>query len=220
MSGSPILYLTGTNTGVGKTTLAIQLLRTARERKLKMAALKPFCSGGREDAEQLHSLQTAGLTLDEVNPFYFRDPLTPLVAARNEGRAVHFPELVAAVEKVLQRNLPLLIEGAGGLLSPLGAGFSLFDLIQRIPGKVCIVGTNALGVLNGVLLAAHRLSMPQSQQMIVLMNPAQPDAAATSNAAVLRSLLLESAVVEFPFLASERIPSEVDQILDFLFLEG
>ena len=199
MSAAPILYITGTNTGVGKTTLATLLLKAARERKLKIGALKPFCSGGREDAQQLHSLQTANLTLDEVNPFHFRDPLTPLQAARNEGRKIFLPDALRAIETIRQRNIPLIIEGAGGLLSPLGEGFSFLEIIQNIPGHVAIVAQNILGSLNGVLLTSQRLSVPPSDQTVILMTPSEPDLSTVSNAAILSSLLPNPKVLELPF---------------------
>jgi dethiobiotin synthetase len=214
MSGPPILYITGTNTGVGKTTLAIHLLRAARARNLRVAALKPFCSGGREDAGQLHALQTAGLTLDEVNPFHFRDPVSPLQAARNEGRRIFLADALTAMNTVHDRGFPLVIEGAGGLLSPLGEGFSLFDLIEKIPGNVCIVGNNVLGVLNAILLTARTLPTPATNQMVLLMAPAQADASTPSNSRLLQSLLPKTRVNEFPFIPQSD-PPNVNSILDW-----
>ena len=92
---APLLYVTGTNTAVGKTTLACLLLRRARERNLRVAAMKPFCSGSREDAEQLHALQTANLTLDEVNPFISPNqsrptspPATKIASSRRRNRSL------------------------------------------------------------------------------------------------------------------------------------
>src|SRR5437868_4825877 len=130
---APLLYVTGTNTGVGKTTLACLLLQRARERNLTIAAMKPFCSGGRDDAERLHAIQTAGLTLDELNPFHFTEPLTPYTAARNESQAITLAHTIDSIKKIAARGHPLLIEGAGGLMSPLGDRFTLLDIIRELP---------------------------------------------------------------------------------------
>jgi dethiobiotin synthetase len=208
----PILYVTGTNTGVGKTMLVTLLLRRARARAIRIAALKPFCSGGREDAEQIHALQDFGLTLDEVNPFYFSAPVTPLLAARKEGRSVDLNSTLAAIDKVAAKNLPLIIEGAGGLLSPLGEGFSLMEIIQRRPGKICIVGINSLGVLNHVLLTSR--AVHAFEQAVVLMNAKTPDEASEENPAMLRSVLPSTPIAEIPRLDSHKISPQLESSLD------
>jgi dethiobiotin synthetase len=198
---APLLYITGTNTGVGKTTLARLLLQRARERKIQIATLKPFCSGGRDDAEQLHSLQTANLTLDEVNPFYFDEPISPYVAARLHQKAISLAQAIAAIQKVLSRNFPTLIEGAGGLLSPLGEKFTLLDILHELPGKVCIVGPNSLGVINAALLTHRALGKISTGEVrFVLMNGSQPDASSGSNASIIRDWT-GAPTSEFPFLA-------------------
>src|SRR3989442_15923905 len=83
---SRILFVTGTDTGVGKTILTSLLARHLRERGVAVAALKPICSGGRADARALHSSLDGTLTLDEINPWHFRAPLAAQLAARREHR--------------------------------------------------------------------------------------------------------------------------------------
>ena len=206
----PLLYVTGTNTGVGKTTISCLLLRRAGELKMRVAAMKPFCSGGRDDAEKLHAFQTAGLTLDEVNPFYFRDAVTPSIAARNENRVITLGQTIDSITKMLSRGKPLLIEGAGGLLSPLGDRFTLLEIIREIPGKVCIVGQNSLGVINATLLT-HRALPPQTQTHIVLMNPLQCDASADTNASVITEWISAN-VIELPFLEDQAGSSDFPDV--------
>jgi dethiobiotin synthetase len=189
----PILYVTGVNTGVGKTMLATLLLEHAREKGIRVAAMKPFCSGERDDAIRLHALQTAGLTLEQVNPFYFHEPLTPLLAARKEGRSVSLSNACEAIRKF--QSEPLLIEGAGGLLSPLGEGFSLREIIREIPGKVCVVATNQLGCLNAIFLTLEQTG----PAAIVLMEPEKPDASTRTNADTLRELAPHSFILRIPF---------------------
>lgn len=200
---APILYVTGTNTGVGKTTLSVLLLRHARELGARVGAMKPFCSGGREDAIRLHHLQTSGLLLDEVNPFFFEEPVTPLIAARKAGRKITLDETLDAIQAIRREHVPLLIEGAGGVLSPLGEGFSLLDIIERIPGKVCIVGANALGVLNLVQLTARQLPVARNHITISLMNAAAPDSSSSTNLQLLAELLPGIGCIEIPFLEEE-----------------
>lgn len=209
---APILYVTGTNTGVGKTTLSVLLLRHARELGARVGAMKPFCSGGREDAIRLHHLQTSGLLLDEVNPFFFEEPVTPLIAARKAGRKITLDETLDAIRAIRREDVPLLIEGAGGLLSPLGEGFSLFHIIEKIPGKVCVVGTNVLGALNLVQLTARQLPVARGQIGAVLMNPAIPDASSSTNLRLLEELLPGIGCIEIPFLEEETERLDIDRV--------
>jgi len=213
---APLLYLTGTNTGVGKTTLSRLLLQRARERNLRVAAMKPFCTGGRDDAEQLHALQIAGLTLDELNPFYFTEPVTPYIAARNENRSITLSETIDSIKKIQSKGCPLLIEGAGGLMSPLGNRFTLIDIINELPGKVVVVAPNILGVLNSALLTHEGFIKNQratSDLRFVLMFGFTADLASATNASVIREWTGVT-TSEFPFLSDSQSTSVAAQILD------
>jgi dethiobiotin synthetase len=210
----PVLYVTGTGTGAGKTTLATLLLQRARKKSIKVAAFKPFCSGGREDAEKLHALQTAGQYLDQVNPFYFDEPIAPLVAARNKGVRITLHETLGKIAS----PHPLLVEGAGGLLTPLGENFSLLDIIRSIPGRVCIVAQNSLGVLNHTLLTAKQLV--GRDLAIVLMHPEVVDTSTNTNRAILQELLPQSMIVEIPRLPTAFAMSGVDPLLDWWLLRS
>src|SRR6266545_3823577 len=117
--GSRILFITGTDTGVGKTGFAVLVTRHLREGGFHVAALKPICSGGRADARLLRDAAGNVLSLDEVNPWHFRLPLSPLLAARKEKKRVRLHEVVAHIRRVAKRFDVIVVEGAGGLLSPL-----------------------------------------------------------------------------------------------------
>lgn len=145
-------FITGTDTGVGKTVFTAFLLWNLRRHGLEALAMKPLCSGGREDAVVLNRFQKGTVPLDRMNPFYFGLPLSPLVAARSEGRKVELQSVCDAVKGVEKQCAWLLIEGAGGLLSPLGEGFAFIDLIKQYPSEVIVVAKNRLGVINHLLL--------------------------------------------------------------------
>src|SRR5882672_12907659 len=108
----PFLFITGTDTGVGKTVLTSLLARHLRERGVAVAALKPICSGGRADARALHASLDGALTLDEINPWHFRAPLAPLLAARQEQKRVTLREVTSHVRAIASRCEVILIEGA------------------------------------------------------------------------------------------------------------
>src|SRR5258705_9807549 len=89
-----IIFVTGTDTGVGKTLLTGLLLHHLRTEGCHALAMKPFCSGGRGDVEFLHALQDGELSEREINPFYFHEPVAPLLAARKNARAIHLKDVV------------------------------------------------------------------------------------------------------------------------------
>jgi dethiobiotin synthetase len=180
------LFITGTDTGVGKTMLTVLLVKFLRERGVHAAALKPVCSGTRADALALHAAMNATLTLDEINPWHFRAPIAPLLAARQENRRVKLSQVLAHAHAMQRRFDVVLVEGAGGLLSPLGENFNSRDLILALRAIPIIVAQNKIGVVNQVLLTLEAL--PDNFRLkakIVLMSPLKPDAATKSNAKLL-----------------------------------
>lgn len=183
---SRILFITGTDTGVGKTVFATLLTRYLRARGLRVAALKPICSGGREDALWLHEAAARILPLDSVNPWYFRAPLAPLLAAREEQKKVSLNEVVAHLRCVGNKYETVIVEGAGGLLSPLGEGFDSRDLIVALRATPVVVCPNRLGGVNQVLLTLEALPRAIAKRtQIVLVNPPRLDLAARTNPELL-----------------------------------
>ncbi len=175
-----IIFITGTDTGVGKTVLTGLLISHLRRKGHRAIAIKPFCSGGRGDAEILYSLQKGEVTLRQINPFYFHKPLAPLVAARMQKRRISLQTVLGAIELVIDklrdasgvaRARPgslsvqrpstsfLLIEGAGGLFAPLGepslrdaGAFTALDLIMALRER-----RNRSRHVHVVVVAANRL---------------------------------------------------------------
>ena len=179
-------FITGTDTGVGKTVLTALLTRFLRERGINVAALKPICSGGRADAHALRTAMNGALTLNEINPWYFRATIAPLLAARKENRHVKLSQVLAHTRMMQERFDILLVEGAGGLLSPLGDNFNSRDLIAALHATPIIVVPNKLGAVSQVLLILEALPKKlRSRVRIVLVSQPRPDASAKSNAKLL-----------------------------------
>jgi len=229
-----IVFVTGTDTGVGKTLLTALLLCHLRRRGARALALKPFCSGGRADAELLLELQDGDLTLTEINPFYFPEPVAPLVSARLHKRRIPLEMVIQHVNSTAARDehiaLPhiadrriknskptiqnyLLIEGSGGLLVPLGKGYTVRDLISRLACDVLVVSRNQLGTINHTLLTLEglaatppRCSLRASRSKVVLMDcPPSRDLSRRTNPAILTELLAPIPLVLFPFLRTNRL---------------
>lgn len=183
------LFITGTGTGVGKTVLTALLAEFVRSRSQRVAALKPVCSGGREDARHLQAALGGALPLDQINPWHFRAAIAPLLAAKQERKRVTLAPVLAHLRAVRQQFEVVLIEGAGGLLSPLGAGFNSRDLISALEATPIVVAPNQLGVVNHILLTLEALpEVLRHQARVVLVSPEKPDSAMASNARLLRQL--------------------------------
>ena len=197
-----IFFITGTDTGVGKTVLTTLLVRHLRKGGHDVGALKPIASGDRNDARALRAALGGGLSLDQINPWSFRAPLSPLVAARREGRKVWQRDILNYVRRFGRDFDPMLIEGAGGLLSPLGEDFDSRDLIVSLQATPLIVVPNRLGAVNLVRLTLAALPQtPRRNARVVFMNPRRPNAASRTNPELIAEFMPRGRVHELPWLA-------------------
>jgi len=195
------IFITGTDTGVGKTVLTALLVRHLRRHGVQAAALKPVCSGGRDDVRVLHAAMDGALTLDEINPWHFRAPLAPLLAARRERRRIMSGDVLARVRVMQKRFDVVLVEGAGGLLSPLGERFDACGLIAALRAMPIIVCPNRLGAVNQVRLTLAALPPAASRRArVVLRSPAKPDVSAKTNAALLGEFFAAERILSLPWL--------------------
>jgi dethiobiotin synthetase len=201
MKSPQILFITGTDTGVGKTVFAALSTVYLRQNGFRVAALKPLCSGGRDDARVLHAAAGKVLSLDEVNPWYFRAPLAPVLAARKGEAAGATSRSRAQIRRIAKRFEVVVVEGAGGLLSPLGEGFDSRDLIEALNATPIIVCSNKLGAVNQVRLVLEALP-PATKKLarVVLVNPKQPDAASRTNLELLKEFVEPSRVRVMPWV--------------------
>ena len=164
---SAAFFVTGTDTDVGKTTIAAGLLRSARLAGLSTAAVKPVASGceagadGLRNSDALALLAECSLPLSyaEVNPFAFAPAIAPHLAAREAGVELKVEALAAAVQAVLvQRADFTLVEGAGGWRVPLGEQATLADLPVALDLPVILVVGVRLGCINHALLTAEAIA--------------------------------------------------------------
>ncbi len=204
-----IIFITGADTGVGKTLLTGLLLHHLRQSGCHALAMKPFCSGSRADTEFLHAVQDGELTPNEITPFFFAEPLAPLVAARRHDRAIRLPDVLQQIKRVAIRCQCLLVEGIGGLLVPLAEGFTVRDLIARLQCDVIVVSPNRLGTINHTLLTVEALKTIENKGLkVVLMSHKNQDASAGSNRRVLTELLAPTPVLPVPFLGANSLRTE------------
>jgi dethiobiotin synthetase len=200
-----LLFVTGTNTGVGKTALTALLLEHLLRQGIQARGLKPFCTGERTDASLLWELQRPRLTIEEVNPFYFEKPVSSWTAARMEGGQIEMESAIGVIEAQQRQCDLLLVEGAGGLLSPLGDGFSLADLARHFGGGIILVAANQLGVLNHTLLTLEALRHRSLDRTRIALTEIGPmDSSTSTNLPDLELLGSPIQIVPIPFLENYR----------------
>ena len=198
------LFLTGTDTGVGKTHTAVQLLRAARASGLRCAGMKPICCGDRNDAERLLAASSEGLTIDEINPVWLKTPAAPLSASLIEQVVIDEQRLVDALRKLEDRFDFVLVEGVGGWLVPIRRDFFVSDLAAQMKLPVMVVAPKRLGGLfKSTPILRSRVVHGRICAAVILNDSAGlTDIAANTNADILRQIL---DVPILPMLAEERL---------------
>lgn len=158
---TPSLCLLGTDTAVGKTTVALALLHLARLRHLRLVPFKPVETGcAPTPADAVRLLEATGrrdLTIADVCPYPLPVPVAPSVAARAAGLSLTASDLLARANALASSADALLIESAGGLLSPYGSGLTSLSLANLFASDVLLVSANRLGTINHTALALAEL---------------------------------------------------------------
>jgi dethiobiotin synthetase len=207
-----IIFITGTDTGVGKTVVTALLLRHLRRAGCNALAIKPFCSGSRADARLLLSLQKNLLTLDEINPFFFNQPVAP-AAAGSRRKAIPLEMVLRTIGAIGRRCDVLLVEGIGGLLVPLGNNYTVADLISRLHCPALIVCRNRLGTINHTLLTVKAMEAVGLKRLnIVMVEDKMPDISARSNPKIIQKIASPAPVFLIPNLGSRASSAGVIKI--------
>ncbi|MDP9254530.1 MAG: dethiobiotin synthase [Verrucomicrobiota bacterium] len=185
------LFITGTDTGVGKTFLSVQLLRLLRERGLRCAALKPICCGDRHDAELLLAASNEGLTIDEINPLWLRTPVAPFAASLVERVEIDPKRLIDGFEEINRRFDFVMVEGVGGWMVPITKNYFVGDLAAAMDLPVLVLAQNRLGCLNHTLLTLQSIDAKGTRAAGIVLNPLAngADIATATNADVLTKII-------------------------------
>lgn len=206
-------FITGTDTEVGKTTIAAGLLHVARLQGLSTAAVKPVASGcevtleGLRNGDALALWQECSvpLTYEEVNPFAFEPAIAPHLAASERGVVLNVEALLPRVQSVLARQADFtVVEGAGGWRVPLSAGETLADLAKVLQLPVILVVGIRLGCINHALLTAEAIvrdGVPFAGWIANVVTPSMN--CLDANIATLRNYLPAPCLGVVPYLTGE-----------------
>jgi dethiobiotin synthetase len=214
------LFVTGTDTGVGKTTVAIGLLAAARRLGLRPVPFKPVetgCDPAPRDAEALRRASGAELPLAAVCPFALRLPAAPSAAAAAEGVRLDIGALADLGREAAGAGDFLLVEGAGGLLAPYAGASTAADLAAALGLPLLVVGRNALGTVNHTALTlreAARAGLPIAG-LVLNRTAAEVGPHEAGNADLIRDLTGTRALATLPFLPDPD-RSDPDRVADAL----
>jgi dethiobiotin synthetase len=170
------VFVTGTDTGVGKTVVTAALALHLKKRGLMVGVMKPIETGVptardvQSDAARLRSIIESEESLGAIRPYSFVRPVAPLAAARSEGRAVN-PDTVRRIYRLLSSRYPyMIVEGVGGVHVPITTDVSVGDLIKQLHLPVVIVGRAGLGGINHALLTIDALRRKRIKIIALLLN--------------------------------------------------
>ena len=185
------LFITGTDTGVGKTYTAARLLQLLRASGASCAGMKPICCGDRRDAEFLLAAGSAGLTLDDVNPVWLKTPAAPIVGSLMEKMDIDIDHILAAFHSLQNRVEHVVVEGTGGWMVPIHRNYFVSDLAVAMKVPVLAVAYNRLGCLNHASLTVQSIRGYRLRCVGLVLSNAQEtgDIAALTNADILKGIL-------------------------------
>ena len=181
----PGLFVIGTDTGVGKTTIAATIISVMAAEGRGVAALKPVATGAimtaegwhSEDVEKLREAIGIPVPTECLCPLIYEEPLAPCVAARRAGRPLLEPDFNRAIQKALEwwaeRSEVMVIEGIGGFMCPLTETSTLADMAIKLDYPLVVVARNALGTLNHTLLTIEAARSRGLRIAGIVLNSAQ-----------------------------------------------
>lgn len=179
------LFVTGTDTDVGKTVIAAGLAGVFKKRGLKVGVMKPIQTGAIKKDEKLISLdielmiKTSGISDDIhlLNPYCLQPPAAPLIASQITGINLDIKKILTAYAVLKSRYEIVIVEGAGGLLVPILTNYLMIDLIKDLDIPILIVAKPSLGTINHTLLTIRQTQLEGIHLIGIIINGFKEDEA-------------------------------------------
>ncbi len=198
MSG---IFITATDTEVGKTLIAAGLVNHFNNQGIKTGYMKPISCGPDNDAFFLKKLLKLEDPLSLINPISLPYPLSPLAAARKAKRKINFKKIVKAYAKLCKQYERVIVEGVGGALVPILENFLVADLIKLLGLPAIIVARAGLGTINHTLLTVEALQKRKIKIQGIIMNGfTGRELSEESNADIIFELTKISILAKIPWM--------------------
>ena len=190
------LFITGTDTEVGKTVVSAGLALALKQRGIDVGVMKPAVTGcrtvrGKRVSEDVEYLMGAADCRDDralIAPYMLRDPLAPEVAAEREGIRIDIRRITGAFKKLQKKHEILIVEGAGGLFVPIKKRYCMIDLVAALDAPLVVVARPGLGTINHTLLTCEAARARDIDVLGIVINnyPRTPSLAERTNPDVIR----------------------------------
>ncbi|MEO8633882.1 MAG: dethiobiotin synthase [Gemmatimonadales bacterium] len=208
-----VTLVVGTGTGVGKTWITCAVARALQAAGQQVVAVKPIETGCVEPADPSEDGLRLAEATGQAGPrrALVRLPglVAPAIAADQAGVTVGYDDLIARLRSMATTDTLLLVEGAGGLLSPLTWSDNHLDLAHSLEARVLLVAADRLGTINHTLMALRVLQAEKISVLGVVLNqPGDPDESTRTNAGALQRLVEHVPIVTVPHLTD---PVQADQ---------
>jgi dethiobiotin synthetase len=174
------VFITATDTGVGKTLVASALVKCLTQRGIDVGVMKPIETGvarsrkAQSDGVRLRNAAGHCDSMAEVSPYVFRLPVAPLSAARAEGKTIQMATIMRAFNHLHQKHAYMIAEGAGGVFTPITQSLDVLDLINQMQLQALVVGESGLGGINHALLTLDALRRRKIPIVALVLNQCRP----------------------------------------------
>jgi len=210
------IFITGTDTGVGKTVVSAALAAAFRKRDIDAAVMKPIATGAVKKKNRLIScdvefLRKAARSKDEislVNPYCADLPLAPAAAFKLRNKKISIDRVKDCLRKLLKRHEIVLVEGIGGLFVPIKDNYLVADLVKDLDIPLIVVSRNGLGAINHALLTIKQANDLGLDVLGIIFNNTYKPAADISrktNPRIIKEISGADIIGEFPYLGSASV---------------
>jgi len=202
-------FITGTDTGIGKTWCTLALMQYFKNQGLQVAGMKPVAAGcyytdegyRNSDAEQILAACDVDVPYDWVNPYAFLPPISPHLAAEQEGEEVSLQRIASAYHMLAAQVDSVVVEGAGGWRVLVNKDQYMKDIVKVINAKVILVVGLRLGCINHALLSAEAIKRDGCELVGWVANSVSPEIAAQNSMETLIELMDVPMLAHMPCLA-------------------
>lgn len=184
-------FIAGTDTGIGKTYVTALLLKDLRQRGIDAVGYKPVECGDRQDVRRLREVCSPTLSLEELNPLFFRTSAAPCIAATIERQTIEPNMLTAGYDYLAAQHEQVLVEGIGGWETPLCHGKTMADFAKMLALPIILVVGNKLGAVNHAILTAKSIAANGLTCHGIILNHISDewDTASLTNKAVIEEFI-------------------------------
>ena len=189
------LFVTGTDTDVGKTCVSASIVKNLRDMDIDVGVMKPFASGHKknsnslpQDVEILMKYSGSQDPIDLVNPYFFEIPTSPYDAAKILVQKINLQKVIDAYNKLLSSHDLVIVEGIGGLMTPITQNYFVSNLISELDIDTIIVMGSKLGTVNHTLLTYEHCKQMHLKLKGFVINQTVPSGYELSN---LRQQIME-----------------------------